>query len=792
MQRLTALRSKEAMLENALRHATLTAPHVMNLNLSATFLATAVHCVTAFQECKDTTQKIGAAFFIGIRNSTGLPVSYQIANDNGINELLTRRMERKVIDAQDLPCFAGLADVGCPAGLRTCWVSLHYTAPLLRVYDTIPALYDIEPLVFADDVCVCSDTGNTTDNNNPIFAPICTLNGTSKSGETHFTLYCENADEAQLWRDAIQEAQKRDAALDGQMQRVKSMYADATSLASLSSRSSDVIVTTLPAHPSLTLKYFNQPYRKSPPRAISLTVADYPAFDLLVDAAESRFVPLQKEQTACEVFIETTIEGGRKILNVCSNTSVKNSTAVDMQFAFGSFVKDSDIAYSDVLAAPIRKGERQWMPVTPVASPALFLGKEELVRCVPLSDLQQTAKALLVNLATAEDPYYVYLTCEKRQVAEKGDAHTLRDSFCVVVTDVAQFENLLPVSVDFRVRNKYGVTAMEGTVPEGGMVSLAKCKFSKDESFRVEVCLTGGPFPFCDYAGAIDLVAASGTVHLEKRTEFKNLNLSFLTSRSAYHSVTVQLFCNYWLVNKTGEALLVRDAKCNDFEYTVASPPLELKNDSDVVYAKEELLLPSLISVKKKDKSDAIRLSLPGYEEFSEPFSINTLGVSGVVTITSKNRHQPEKAFGVAITRAPGVFARSFVVTVTPLYIVMNHMDRTVRLRQVQCDSEVVLKSKDYTSFHWTSKTAEHKVQLEVEGEEYEWSQGFELVPGHVSLQLTKKRDRVSRYDVWEHEELEDPVEHPYSVVQVDVTMIQSQCYVFLKNMVSACEEADA
>ena len=746
------------MLENALRHATLTAPHVMNLNLSATFLATAVHCVTAFQECKDTTQKIGAAFFIGIRNSTGLPVSYQIANDNGINELLTRRMERKVIDAQDLPCFAGLADVGCIAGMRTCWVSLHYTAPLLRVYDTIPALYNIEPLVFADDVCVCSDAASNN-NNNPIFAPICTLNGVSKTGETHFTLYCENADEAQLWRDAIQEAQKRDAALDGQMQRVKSMYADATSLASLSSRSSDVIVTTLPAHPSLTLKYFNQPYRKSPPRSISLTVADYPAFALLVDAAESRFVPLQKEQTACEVFIETTIEGGRKILNVCSNTSVKNSTAVDMQFAFGSFVKDSDIAYSDVLAAPIRKGERQWMPVTPVASPALFLGKEELVRCVPLSDLQQTAKVLLVNLATAEDPYYVYLTCEKRAVAEKGDAHTLRDGFCVVVTDVAQFENLLPVSVDFRVRNKYGVTAMDGTVPEGGVVSLAKCKFSKDESFRVEVCLTGGPFPFCNYAGAIALAAA---------------------------------FCNYWLVNKTGEALLVRDAKCNDFEYTVASPPLELKNDSDVVYAKEELLLPSLISVKKKDKSDAIRLSLPGYEEFSEPFSINTLGVSGVVTITSKNRHQPEKAFGVAITRAPGVFARSFVVTVTPLYIVMNHMDRTVRLRQVQCDSEVVLKSKDYTSFHWTSKTAEHKVQLEVEGEEYEWSQGFELVPGHVSLQLTKKRDKVSRYDVWEHEELEDPVEHPYSVVQVDVTMIQSQCYVFLKNMVSACEETEA
>lgn len=771
------------MLENALRHATLTAPCVMNLNLSATFLATVVHCVTAFQECKDTTQKIGAAFFLGIRNSTGLPVSYQITNDNGINELLSRRMERKVVDAQDLPCFAGLADVGTAEGLRTCWVSLHYASPMLRVYDSIPVLYDVTPLVSADEVSVCD--ADTTDPS--IFTPICTLS----ANEKQYTLYCENADEAQLWRDAVQEAQKRDAALDDKMQRIKSKFEEATALSSLSSRSSDVIVTTLPAHPSLTLKYFNQPYRKSPPRSIALSVAEYPAFDMLVDAAESRFVPLGEEQSACEVFIESTIEGGRKILNVCSNTSVKNSTAVDMLFAFGSYVKDSDIAYSDVLGVVMKKGERQWMPVTPMPSPALFLGKDELVQCIPLSELQQTAKALLVNLASAQDPYYVYLTCEKRAVAEKGDAHTLHDSFCVVVTDVAQFENLLPVSVDFCVKNKYDVTAMEGTVREGGVVSLAKCKFSKDESYRVLVRLTDGPFPYCDYAGAIDLAATAGTVHLEKRTEFKNLNLSFLTSRNAYHSVTLQLFCSYWMVNKTGESLLVRDAKNDDFEYTVTSPPLELKNDSDVVYAKEELLLPSLISVKKKDKNDAIKLSLPGYEAFSEPFSINTLGVTGVVTITSKSRHNPEKTFGVTITRAPGLFARSFVVTVTPLYIVMNHMDRSVRLRQVQCDNEVVLKSKDYTSFHWASKTAEHKVQIEVEGEEYEWSQGFELVPGHVSLQLVKKRDKVSLYDVWEHEELEDPVEHPYSVVQVDVTMINSQCYVFLKNMVRVGEEGN-
>ena len=75
---------------------------------------------------------------------------------------------------------------------------------------------------------------------------------------------------------------------------------------------------------------------------------------------------------------------------------------------------------------------------------------------------------------------------------------------------------------------------------------------------------------------------------------------------------------------------------------------------------------------------------------------------------------------------------------------------------------------------------------MKIEGEEYKWSQGFELVPGHLSIQMTKKRDKVSRYDVWSREEVENPVDHPYSVIQVDITMIDSQCYVFLKKMVAA------
>ena len=795
-------------MENALTHVTLTTPAMMDLNLSAAFLTTALHCVAAFQDCKETTKRIGASFFIGIRNSTGLPVSYQIVNDNGINALDSKRREQKVEETRDAPCFAGLADVGFAEGLRTCWVSLHYTRPMLRVYDSIPSLYTTDPLVWSDGVEVGDKDAEC------IFSPICVVRGESSRGEearsegesnpnedTHntLTIYCENDDEAQLWKNAIQEAMKKETAIDAKKEQVKTNYLQTTSVSSLSSRSSDVLVTSLPAHPSLTLKYFHQPYRKSPPRLLSLAVADYPSFDLFVDRTESRFVKLsentqnnntqnnntQNNNTqTCEIFIESTIEQGRKIINIGSNVSVRNNTAIDVLFAFGNWVNEADIAYGDVTASTLRKSERQWMSVCGEENQALFLGKEELVRCLALADLQRSDKAYMVNLGTVNDPYYVYLSCEVSQVVNKEDARDQRSAFCIVVSDVAQFENLLPVSIDYRVVNKYENTAMEGTIAEGGVVSLSKCKFSKDESYRVLVRLTEGPYPFCSYAAAVNLQMASGTVHLEKRTEFKNLNLSFITARNAFHSMTVQLFCDYWVVNKTGEAVVVRDAKSPDFEYTLPSPPLELKNRSDVVCAKEALALPALISVKKKDKNDAIRLSLPGYEDFSESFSVNTLGVTGVVTLAAKGRHKPEKAFGVAITRAPGLFARSFVVTLSPLYIVMNRIDKPVRLRQVDCDSEVALDSEGYCAFHWSSKTGKHAVQVKIEGEEYKWSQGFELVPGHLSIQMTKKRDKVSRYDVWSREEVENPVDHPYSVIQVDITMIDSQCYVFLKKMV--------
>lgn len=227
----------------------------------------------------------------------------------------------------------------------------------------------------------------------------------------------------------------------------------------------------------------------------------------------------------------------------------------------------------------------------------------------------------------------------------------------------------------------------------------------------------------------------------------------------------------------------VRDSKDRDFEFAVPSNPLVLKNLSETICNQEELLLPTLFSVKKKDKNDTAVISLPGYGVFSEAFSINTLGMTGTVTVASKDSKQSEKVFGVSISRAPGVFARSCVITITPLYIVVNQVGLPVSLRQQNCETAVEIPAKQYSSFHWSNQSSNHKVQIHLDTLDYDWSQSFELVPSHLSLQMIKNHNQGNQYDCWDREVLEDPVDAPYSIVQIDITMISSQCYVFIKKM---------
>ena len=45
-------------------------------------------------------------------------------------------------------------------------------------------------------------------------------------------------------------------------------------------------------------------------------------------------------------------------------------------------------------------------------------------------------------------------------------------------------------------------------------------------------------------------------IYLTSKFEGLHLNLEYMVSQSIHHSLTVQLFCDYWVMNKTGDEIM--------------------------------------------------------------------------------------------------------------------------------------------------------------------------------------------------------------------------------------------
>ena len=225
----------------------------------------------------------------------------------------------------------------------------------------------------------------------------------------------------------------------------------------------------------------------------------------------------------------------------------------------------------------------------------------------------------------------------------------------------------------------------------------------------------------------------------------------------------------------------IQDSKAKEFSYTIPAHPLTLKNLSETVCNKETLLMPTLFSVRKKEKNETARLTINGYN-LSEAFSVNTLGMSGTITITSRDGQAPERCYSISISRAPGLFARSLVLTITPTYLIVNRTGTTVSLRQLDAEDRMTLTADGYQAFHWSSRSGRHSVQFHLDGQTYDWSEPVELVPGHHSL-LLPKQPASNKHAPKLHLNLEDPVHAPWSVLQLDIACVNSQCFVFLRKL---------
>lgn len=109
-------------------------------------------------------------------------------------------------------------------------------------------------------------------------------------------------------------------------------------------------------------------------------------------------------------------------------------------------------------------------------------------------------------------------------------------------------------------------------------------------------------------------------------------------------------------------------------------------------------------------------------------------------------------------------------------------MNIPVKVKQQDSYEKMVLSPGGYATYSWSSSEKPHKLEINLEYVNYGWSRPFPLQQGHFSLQLVSPQMSLSNRSPHEFLSMPDVVQQPYSAIQVDITCVKSQFYIFIKN----------
>lgn len=131
------------------------------------------------------------------------------------------------------------------------------------------------------------------------------------------------------------------------------------------------------------------------------------------------------------------------------------------------------------------------------------------------------------------------------------------------------------------------------------------------------------------------------------------------------------------------------DSEISQFRTLLPSHPIEVCSKSSVNYSSENFIHPILFSLGKK-KHNAVRLTIPDNDSaWSEAFNVDTAGVSGQCSFSLLSAESEESivySYFVSISRAPGIFARSLVVSIFPLFTFVNNTTLPIKVMFVFCE----------------------------------------------------------------------------------------------------------
>lgn len=204
------------------------------------------------------------------------------------------------------------------------------------------------------------------------------------------------------------------------------------------------------------------------------------------------------------------------------------------------------------------------------------------------------------------------------------------------------------------------------------------------------------------------------------------LELDYEPTQSIESQSTVSVYAPYWIIDKTGMDMQVRNASAN-------SRPLAAGWDYGI--AEENDL--HLFSFHKHNPFENKVTIKVGDSEFSKPFSMDNVGATLPVVADGKKRRYH---IGASFSLAPGKFSKTKVVTFSPQYVVVNHTGHLLELQQTECTETVSLKNNERTDWFWFNKADNPRLRMKFGDEDYFWSLPFGLTSlGDLYIKMMHK-----------------------------------------------------
>lgn len=480
------------------------AEQCLELNATSECLSSVLAAVAHFRQFHEVTVEKADNDCVGVRNCTGVRGSFRVESDAGVQALVEEHRARLAREALDEPVLCGLARValqpndGCDGvEERVAWVELHQTAPTVRVFQGIP---------FQRDAGKCFLCGNEpwAEGNG-----LCFENEADAHKGRTVVLSMENESERDAWRAVLDK---------GVVSRLPSQLAPRAADSGELPATGELVVTALPAHPSVTLQFYGQPYRHVRERVLAVRLDGFAPFTLPVDSVTTCAVLLRRDDsdvslhnedsnvalhnddssasphhTDSAVVVQACVEKGRKVLVLSAPLELTNNTDAPLQCGF---------VPSEAANGAVPTHERVWASLEVVRSGGVFV-QGATTKAIPMQLIRAGRGSGLLNIGLEQQPFYVMVHAETEAVPVLRQPVQTVPLYRLYLSSVLEIENLVPEAVEYRVIDARGHVFACCALKAGEKATLTSLKFRREEGLRVSVRVVRSDFEFSAYEQSI-------------------------------------------------------------------------------------------------------------------------------------------------------------------------------------------------------------------------------------------------------------------------------------------------